>query len=297
MADLEYAHRIISDAVESDHHRKAKKVSGIESTHVFSVDGSRLDDFFYADGAWIWKAASDETIDEPHVHDFPEVIGFVGGNREDPHDLNGEISVWLNGEETVLTRSALIFVPAGTVHGPVRFTRVDGPVFFVTVAPTNHYSRKPASEGVPGQKCTVIDKTKERFSVGASGTGAPAIKRDPSLRSTRILHIEDDMVPGAFYIDFVWIWEGNGGAPAPEHVHDWEELIAMTGSDPSDPHALGGQMSIVLGGETHVMDNSSLVCIPRGTKHCPWKFIGIKKPTLIFSASPASMYSGSHKTD
>ena len=49
--------------------------------------------------------------------------------------------------------------------------------------------------------------------------------------------------------------------------------------------------------ETHVITKSSLVCIPKGLKHCPWKFLDIKKPTLVFSAGPSAMYSGSHKSD
>jgi hypothetical protein len=105
------------------------------------------------------------------------------------------------------------------------------------------------------------------------------------------------MVKGSFYVDFVWIWEGTGGAPAPEHTHEWPELIAMAGADPAHPHDLGGKMSIVLGDETHYTEKSTLVCIPKQTKHCPWLFHDIKRPTLVFSAGPQGMYSGSHKKE
>ena len=103
------------------------------------------------------------------------------------------------------------------------------------------------------------------------------------------------MVPDSFYVDFVWIFEGTGGAPAPEHTHEWPELIAWAGADPSRPRHVGGEMSIVLGDETYSTDKSTLVCIPAGTKHCPWLWHDIKTPNFNFSAGPQGMYSGSHK--
>ncbi|MCJ7604902.1 MAG: cupin domain-containing protein [Dehalococcoidales bacterium] len=312
MAELKYAHRIISDALPVPPELKQngdagpdKVKSSIESTHVMSVDSGRLEDFFYVDCRWLWKGSSGTPVEQPHTHDFDEVICFVGSNREDPHDLGGEITIWLDDDKHVMTRSCLIYVPAGTRHCPVQFNRIDTPVCFVTISPTGKYSRKAVGKDAvstapkDGDKprYTIITETKEKFTVAASGGEAPPIPRDPSLRSTRLLHLEDDMAKGAFYVDFVWIWEGNGGAPAPEHDHQWPELIAMTGADPANPHDLGGKMSIVLGDELHVMDKSSLVCIPAGLKHCPWKFIGITKPTLVFTAGPSAMYSGSHKKE
>jgi hypothetical protein len=109
------------------------------------------------------------------------------------------------------------------------------------------------------------------------------------------MHLEDNVVEGSFYIDFVWLYEGTGGAPAPEHSHDWEEVIAMVGCDPENPTELGGTMSLVLGDETHYFTKNSLVCIPKGLKHCPWKWTDIKKPTLVFTTGPSGRYTGSHR--
>jgi hypothetical protein len=276
----------------------AKNQSTLKSTHLLNVDGERVKDFFHVDCSWLWEGSSGGPIEQSHTHDFDEVIGFVGSSREDPHALGGEIKMHLDGEEVTLDKSCLIFVPAGVPHCPVNI-KIDKPVFFVTIALVNKYSRikSPVTpESVKAARYTVVYDTKTKFTVAASGENAPPpIPRDPSLRSTRLLHLEDDIVKGSFYVDFVWIWEGNGGAPAQEHDHDWVELIAMVGADREKPADLGGAMSIVLGEETHYMTKNSLVCIPRGLKHCPWKFIGIKKPTLVFTAGPSGMYSGSHK--
>jgi mannose-6-phosphate isomerase-like protein (cupin superfamily) len=274
--------------------------SSVESTHLLNVDGERIQDFFFVDCAWLWKGSTQGPQEEKHAHDYGEVIGFVGSIREDPHDLGGEIMVWLDGEKVLLNKSCLIFVPAGVPHCPVQINRIDKPIFFVTLALTKKHKRilpdnwSKKEEG-KSPRYTIVTETKTKFTVAASGENAPPIPRDPSLRSTRLLHLEDDIAEGAFYVDFVWIWEGNGGAPAPKHTHDWVEMISMVGADPEHPHDLGGTMSIVLGDETHYMTKNSMVCIPAGLKHCPWKFIGIKKPTLVFTAGPSGQYSGSHK--
>lgn len=316
MSELKYSRYIITEPkpfppelMKKLEAERPKRRSTVQTTHLLSVDDDILKGFFYLDCVWLWKGAAEDTVEESHNHDFDEVIGFIGSSREDPHDLGGEITIWLDDEKKVLTRSCLIYVPAGVKHCPIQFNRIDRPVFFITISPVGKYIRTPRTgETVPeaqptgpaaaGAKprYTIVTETKAKFSVAASG--APP-ERPPGMnqKSTRILHLEDDMAEGSFYIDFVWIWEGVGGAPAPEHSHEWPEIIGMVGADPENPNDLGGPMSIVLGDETHLITKSSLVCIPKGLKHCPWKFLDIRKPTLVFSAGPSGTYTGSHKKE
>jgi hypothetical protein len=277
-------------------------VPGVKATHLMTADESVQKGFFTADCTWLWSGAAREPVGEAHAHTFSHVLGFVGGHPSDPQDLGSEITVWLDGNQEVFTHNTLIFVPAGVVHGPILFNKIDRPVFFITIAMTGKYTRTAAAQpqAAKEKKYSVVDHTKERFSVAAGArteAPPPPPPRPSTTKGARILHIEEDMVKGAFYVDFVWIFEGTGGAPAPEHTHDWPELIAMAGADPSHPHDLGGKMSIVLEDETHYADKSTLVCIPKHTRHCPWLFHDIKWPTLAFSAGPQGMYTSSHKKD
>jgi quercetin dioxygenase-like cupin family protein len=276
-------------------------VPGVKATHVMTADESVQKGFFTVDCTWLWSGAAKGPVGDPHTHNFSHVIGIIGGHPDDPHDLGGEVTFWLDGNKEVLTRSGLIFVPEGVVHGPILFNKITRPVFFVTIAMTGKYTRTPSTQSTSAKdkKYTIMDHTKERFTVAAGAKEAPppTPPRPSTVKGARILHIEDDMVKGSFYVDFVWIFSGTGGAPAPEHTHEWPELIAMAGADPAHPHDLGGKMSIVLENETHYTDKSTLVCIPKQTRHCPWLFHDIKRPTLVFSAGPQGMYTGSHKKD
>ena len=77
---------------------------------------------------------------KPHVHDTDEIIGFFGSDPANPHDLGGEVEIWLEDEKHVIDRSAMVFVPAGMVHCPLVLNRVDRPIFHFTTV-TGKYVR------------------------------------------------------------------------------------------------------------------------------------------------------------
>ena len=72
-------------------------VPGVKTTHLMTADESVQKGFFYVDCSWLWSGGAKEPVGEPHTHKFSQVIGLVGGTQADPHDLGGEITVWLDG--------------------------------------------------------------------------------------------------------------------------------------------------------------------------------------------------------
>ncbi len=270
----------------------------VESTHLMQVDNEVVKDMFYADAVWLWKGASEEKVEEPHVHEFDEVIAFIGSDQANPKSLGGEVTIWLDGKKHIIDKTCLIFVPAGAAHCPVIFNRIDKPVMFATISPSTIYTRKTVSEEEAANlqpKCTVITEVAE-FQGGS--TPPPQRPPDSDLEGARVMHLEDHIAKGSFYVDFVWIYKGTGQAPAQVHNHEWEELIAMAVCDPEDPYDMGtGKMSIVLGDETYDIHSSAMVCIPKNLNHCPWKFHAVSKPTLVFTAGPTGNYTGSHRKE
>ena len=230
MAKLKYANCLVQKPgpfpPELQGKSKGKElIPGVTATHLMTADGSVLPEFFFVDCTWLWSGAAKEPVGEPHTHDFSHVLGFIGGHQDDPQDLGGEITIWLDGHKETLTRNALIFVPAGVVHGPILFNKIGRRVFFITIAMAGKYTRKPAAQVTKPpkeKKYSIIDHTKERFTVAAGGKAMPPPPRpkNSTVKSNRILHIEDDMVPGSFYVDLVWIWSGTGGAPGPGPTHE-----------------------------------------------------------------------------
>ena len=272
MFEKKYDNRIISD-------------TGYKATHVMKVDENRIKDFFNVDCWWYWKSEPNQIVSGTRISKCNEVIGFVGSNQEDPFSLGGEMTIWVDGKKNNLKKSSLIFVPAGVPFGPVVINSLEYPINYtaVGVRPDPKEKRDP---NLP--RYTIVDHTKEK-------AVNPPMPEKITLRGARLLHMEDDMAKGSFYVDYVWFYEGSGQAPMGIHEHEWPELIAMTGCDPENPHDLGGVFSVELEGETYYTAKSSLFCIPAHVMHCPWKFLEVKKPTLAFTASPSGMYYSSEK--
>jgi hypothetical protein len=272
LINLKYADRIISD-------------TGFESTQVVKVDQNRLKDFFAVDARWFWRSQPNQIVDGTRISDCNQVIALVSSNPEDPFSLPGEMTVWVDGKKNILNKSSMIFVPSGVPFGPVQINHMERPIFYVSL-------------GITPDPAVVRDPSLPRYTILAERKEKAIKPTTPTKRTaiiTNILHIEDDMVKGSFYVNINLHIEGYGQAPAEVHEHEWPELISLYGCDPEHPRDLGGIYSLDLDGETHYFTKSSLICIPAHVKHCPWKFYQITKPTMTVTASPSGLYYSSKK--
>ncbi len=90
--------------------------------------------------SWYWKATENEGSPS-HLHNFEEIVGFIGNDPQHPDDLGGEVEFWLEDEKYLLTKSCLIYVPAGLRHCPLRVTRVERPFLFLAFSLTPKYTK------------------------------------------------------------------------------------------------------------------------------------------------------------
>ncbi len=103
------------------------------------MDSNVVDGAFQMNTSWYYRPPERDPYMDEHVHDTDEIIGFFGSNPDDPYDLGGLIKVDINGETHTLTRSSMIFVPAGMKHMPLRILRVDRPIFHFSVVVAPEY--------------------------------------------------------------------------------------------------------------------------------------------------------------
>ena len=69
-----------------------------------------------------------------------EIIGFFGTDTENVFDLGGEIEFWLEDEKYLLTKSCLIFIPGGMKHCPIKFLKIDRPIFHFLMVTGGEYT-------------------------------------------------------------------------------------------------------------------------------------------------------------
>ncbi len=82
----------------------------------------------------------------PHVHDFDMYLTLIGLDRKGLEELGAEVTICF-GEEMekhVITTPSTIFIPAGLVHCPFEFVRVDKPLLLVHCTLASKYVKKQA---------------------------------------------------------------------------------------------------------------------------------------------------------
>ncbi|HUT67557.1 MAG TPA: hypothetical protein VMW86_03285 [Dehalococcoidales bacterium] len=138
MARTKYGKYIVTELKIPPEKQKIAAEYSKYATRILWMDENVVDGAFHMNTAWYLKSAT--TVESTsHVHDTDEIIGFFGNNPKDPYDLGGEIEIWLEDEKHIITRSAMLFVPAGMKHCPLILRRVDRPIFHFTTVTGGRY--------------------------------------------------------------------------------------------------------------------------------------------------------------
>ena len=106
---------------------------------VLWIDGNLVPGAFQMNVSWYKRVPALDPIFAEHSHASAEIIGFFGSDPDDPQELHGEVHVILNGEEHVLTKSSLVFLPPELPHA-IRILRVDRPIFHFSVVTESEYN-------------------------------------------------------------------------------------------------------------------------------------------------------------
>ena len=109
-------------------------------------------------------------------------------------------------------------------------------------------------------------------------------------RATRILWLEDFVIKGTPSIICSWYWKATEKEGTPSHVHDFDEVIGFFGSDPQNPHDLGGEVEFWMEDEKYILTKSCLIFAPKGLRHCPLRVIRVDKPIFFLAVSTTSKY-------
>jgi len=120
------------------------------------------------------------------------------------------------------------------------------------------------------------------------------IPRAGNGKGGRVLWIDDDVMPGSFYVETAWAFpmaeETKPESVASPHKHDHDEVLCLFGTDPQDPYDLCGEVEFWLGGEKHILTKSCIIFIPKGMEHCPLIYHRVDRPIFNFTTHHGKMY-------
>ena len=136
----EYAGYIVQTAVEPDMEPDFAAVYRKFAKRIVWIDDDVVPGAIQMNTAWYRTDPERDPIFEEHVHDdCDELIGFFGSDPDNPNDLNAEVEFTIGGEAHLLTKSSIIFVPAGVSHNPMRIRNVKRPIFHFSVVTSGKY--------------------------------------------------------------------------------------------------------------------------------------------------------------
>ena len=107
--------------------------------------------------------------------------------------------------------------------------------------------------------------------------------------ATRILWLDEDVVPGSFQVNCSW-YRKPTEMPSKAHTHDYDEVIAFFGGDLDNPHDLYGEVEFWIENEKYILDRSTLIFVPGGLKHCPVQVLRADKPIFHFTVVMGGKY-------
>ena len=90
-----------------------------------------------------------ETFEEgpPHRHNAHQLLIFAGGDPKNIRDFDAEIEIGLGDEQEIqtITSPAVVSIPPGLMHCPLRIKRLTKPILFFEMVLEKDYQR--VSEG------------------------------------------------------------------------------------------------------------------------------------------------------
>ena len=118
---------------------------------------------------------------------------------------------------------------------------------------------------------------KPAYEVGVQAVGKHKGHQVPSMT-----YMSNSLVPGSnTYVEVSWIYD----VPTPnpyvfEHAHNYNEIVMHIGSDPENPEALGGEMTIEVEGQPLTFDRTTALFLPKGTRHGPLTWKKVTRPHI-----------------
>ncbi len=144
--ESKYGKYIVTDLKAPDFGPEFTSAYNKFASRILWIDENVVEGSFQLNCSWYLKPNEDH-LGGSHVHDHDEIIGFFGSDPQNSHNLGGEIEFWMEDEQHIITKSCLIFVPAGIKHCPLILKRVDSPIFHFTTVKNGRYEISKVKSG------------------------------------------------------------------------------------------------------------------------------------------------------
>jgi hypothetical protein len=232
-------------------------------------------------------------LNEAEVHDYNQVMIFMGSDPRNIGDLGAQVELCIGPERErhMITTSTAIFIPKELPHMPATIVRMDRRFIVMTISQTSAPKSVPAPkadrvyDGEPIAGLSLMrSKYRENIPImlwerkGAWHYG----QQNPDDAEGYITSISGSKTLFAFHMMYEGINKApyRFGDPYKPHVHSYDESLICMGADCDDLSKLPGEVVMCMGPEMekHVITVPTLIHLPKGFPHCPTTVMKADKP-------------------
>jgi hypothetical protein len=107
---------------------------------------------------------------------------------------------------------------------------------------------------------------------------------------TSLIFLDDSVIKDAFFVECCWFFPAmmenkSVSQHTAPHKHEYDEVLALIGSNPDNPKDLYGEVEFFLGGEKHIINQSTVVFLPARIEHGPIRMVKIERPIFHFACA------------
>jgi hypothetical protein len=228
----------------------------------------------------------------PEVHDFDQVMIFMGSDPNSLGDLGAEIEFCMGPEKEIrmITSSQAVFIPKGTAHMPATILKMDRRFIVMTVSHARELTSKPApaaEKEYTGEPQGGMSRSQYRANFPTmlwerkSAWHYGSKNRDDA--GGYIASIGKPEMGFSMLCESILRGPYRFGDPYKPHVHNYNEFLICLGADCNDLSNMGGEIVFDMGAEMepHTFTNSTVVMPPGKLPHCPEVITRVDKPFIF----------------
>jgi hypothetical protein len=232
----------------------------------------------------------------PHVHDFDQIMLWLGGDMNDIGELGAEVEMCMGEEmEThMITTSTAVAIPKGVPHNPGIINRLFKRCIYMEVSIAPEYKETPITTNVPptipaGMRSKYGKYFMPLFFRRKGAWTYGPLNKDDGGGSIAFIRTEE------VGIDFVLLYVNMKKAPyrmGPDpdnpHTHPTTQIMCFLGSDPDDISQFNAEFDICLGEERErfVFSTPTAVVTPPFLPHWPGGLLKCSKPIIMADIHP-----------
>jgi hypothetical protein len=238
-----------------------------------------------------------------HVHDFDQVIYFMGGDCSDMGELNAELEVCLGPEKEkqLINSTTALYIPRGFPHFPATVKNMSKRFYYMEISLAPEYKETPVpGDAKPVEARGMMSKYRAHITRPAFMRKTPGMMNPESRDDSggALASITNSLFPTLIMCES--LNRAPYRFPNPDyHTHPEPEFIFFMGSDTNDPATLGGEVELYHGAkaeaERYLVTVPSVWIVPARLPHCPMIITQIDRPFIFTDVRPAGIGDGPGK--